>query len=97
MNKRWLIISLTGLFLLFLIVACTQSNVTPLVETQSDSQGEVLITEKCSDCHSTERVFQAKYDSEGWSNVIDRMVNKGANVNPEEKDLIIDWLVSRDQ
>jgi hypothetical protein len=97
MNKRWLIISVTGLFLLFLIVACTQSNVTPLVETQNDNQGEILITEKCSGCHSTERVFQANYDSEGWSNVIDRMVNKGADVNPEEKDLIIDWLVSREQ
>jgi hypothetical protein len=29
--------------------------------------------------------------------VFDEMIDKGADVNPEEKEAMIDWLVSRDQ
>lgn len=96
MIKRWLIISVAGLIFLFLIVACAQSGSQPLAETLSDAEAEALIIDKCSDCHTPDRVFQADYDAEGWSDVIDRMVDRGADVNAAEKDLMIDWLVSRD-
>lgn len=56
---------------------------------------EALIIERCSGCHSADRVFQADYDAEGWSDEIDDMIRKGAEVNEEEKQLMIDWLVSR--
>lgn len=97
MNKRWLIISLTGLILLSLIAACAQSAATLVVETLNDDQAKALIAEKCSACHSTDRVFQADYDEEGWANVIDNMVDKGADVSPEEKDQMVEWLAARDQ
>ena len=96
MNKRWLIISLTGLILLSLIAACAQSAGTPVVETQDEDQTEALIAEKCGDCHSTDRVYSADYDAEGWANVIDRMVDKGADVSSAEKEQMIDFLVARD-
>ena len=96
MIKRWLIISVTGLILLFLIVACAQSGSQPLAETLNDEEAEALIVDKCSDCHSADRVFQSDYDAEGWSDVIDRMVDRGADVNAADKELMINWLVSRD-
>ena len=96
MVKRWLIISVTGLMLLILIAACAQSGSQPLTETLDDNEVEALIIDKCSDCHTADRVFQSDYDAEGWSVVIDKMVNRGAEVNSAEKDLMVDWLVSRD-
>jgi uncharacterized membrane protein len=56
---------------------------------------EALIIERCSDCHSADRVFQADYDEQGRSDEIDDMVQKGAEVSEEEKALMIDWLISR--
>lgn len=89
MNKRMLILSLIGMILLALIVSCAQS--TPLPATDP----EALIIEKCSDCHSSDRVFSADYSEEGWSEVIDEMIEKGADVTVDEKDVMIEWLVSR--
>ena len=93
MNKRMIIIALTGLFLLSVIVACNQS--TPIPEV-IEVDAEALILERCSVCHSTDRVFQANYAEERWSAVIDEMIGKGADVNAEEKQLMIDWLISRE-
>jgi hypothetical protein len=95
MNKRWFLISLLGLVLLVAIVACSQSTPVPEVESLTDEEVEELIVDRCSECHPASRVFNADYDAEGWSDNIDRMISKGANVSPEEKEVMIDWLVNR--
>jgi hypothetical protein len=96
MHKKWILISLTGLILLSLIVACAQST-TPetALEIVSDDT-RTLIVEKCSDCHSTNLVFESDYSREEWSDVFDNMISKGADVNPNEKTIMIEWLVSQD-
>lgn len=93
MFKRWLLISLTGIIILILIAACAQT--AEPVET-APAEARTLIEERCSDCHTADRVFSADYDREGWVEVFDDMINKGADVNPEEKEAMIDWLVARD-
>lgn len=92
MHKKWILISLTGLLLLTLIAACAQST-TPETETPD---ARALIVERCSECHSSDRVFQADYTEAEWSDVIDDMIDKGAEVNPEEKQIMIDYLVAQD-
>ncbi len=93
MFRKMIIIVLTGLFLLSVIVACNQA--TPIPEVV-EVDAEALILDRCSVCHSTDRVFQANYAEERWSEVIDEMIEKGADVNAEEKQLIINWLISRE-
>jgi len=109
MRKKWIIFCLSGLMLLVLIVACTQASPTPVEEeieeipTEEEVMEpeeeavdvEALIIERCSGCHSADRVFQADYDAQGWADEIDDMIRKGAVVSEEEKQLMIDWLVSR--
>jgi len=92
MLKKWMIITLTGLILLTLIAACAQSTTPEPASTDT----RVLITEKCSDCHSTDLVFQGDYTQEEWSEVFDDMIQKGADVSTEEKTIMIDWLVSQE-
>ncbi len=95
MNKKWLLISILGLILLVAIVACSQSTPAPELESLTDEEVEELIVDKCSGCHPSSRVFDASYDAEGWSDVIDRMIDKGADVSGEEKELMVDWLANR--
>ena len=95
MNKRWFLISVLGLALLFAIVACAQSTPTAELETLTDAEIEDLIVEKCSGCHPASRVFNESYDTEGWVDVFEDMINKGADVSPEEQEIMIDWLVNR--
>ncbi|MFW5713172.1 MAG: hypothetical protein ACOCYU_00710 [Brevefilum sp.] len=94
MFKRWLLGSLSGMTLLFLIVACAQT--TEPTEL-APAKARALIEERCSECHSADLVFNAEYSREGWSDVFDEMIDRGAEVSPAEKEAMIDWLVSRDQ
>lgn len=94
MFRRWLLVSLIGMALLVLVAACAQTAEAP--ET-APAEVQALIEDGCSGCHTTDRVFNADYSREGWVDVFDEMIDKGADVNPEEKEAMIDWLVSRDQ
>ena len=95
MNKRWFLISVLGLILLLAIVACAQSTPTADLEQLTNEEIEELIVERCSDCHPASRVLNADYDTEGWVDVFEDMINKGADVSAEEQEIMIDWLVNR--
>jgi len=98
MNKKWILISLTGLILLTIIAACAQT-AEPEVETPGTETTDTraLIVDRCSDCHSVDRVFNASYTTEAeWSDVIDDMIDKGAEVSPEEKELMVEYLVAQE-
>lgn len=76
--------------------------VTPEVQdTQAasltDAQMEALITEKVHDKHSLAFILQQNKTAEEWSETIDRMIGYGAKITPEEKALIIEWLVNRNK
>lgn len=92
MSKQWYSIVFIFLVFLILIVACTQTP-TPIEEA---SEVESLIIEKCSTCHSADRVFREFYTRDEWAAVFDEMIEKGAQVSPDEQSTMIDWLVSRE-
>jgi len=93
MLKRWLLISFIGIALLLLIAACAQTEEAP---ESAPADAQALIQDRCSGCHTADRVFNADYDREGWVEVFDDMIDKGAEVSPEEKEIMIDWLVARE-
>lgn len=75
----------------------------PALETETEpdvteevDEAEELIVERCSVCHSVDRVFSADKTEEQWDTTIDRMIDLGAEVSDEEKELMIDWLTSPD-
>ncbi len=65
--------------------------------TEADDDVEALIVDRCSACHSADRVFNADKSESEWGATIDRMVDYGADVNQEEKNQMIEWLISRDE
>jgi len=69
----------------------------PDPEGDNDAQMEALISEKIGDCHLLNFILSKNKTREEWSATIDRMIQKGAKINAEEKEIIIEWLVSRNE
>lgn len=65
------------------------------VGDDNDSQMQALISDKIDGSHMLNFILSQNKTREEWSVTIDRMIGKGAKVNAEEKELIIDYLVSR--
>jgi hypothetical protein len=67
------------------------------VMDDEDERMQGLISEKIENCHMLNFILSQNKTREEWSVTIDRMIGKGADVNAEEKELIINWLVSRNE
>jgi cytochrome c5 len=54
--------------------------------------GKTLLEQRCTVCHSLDRVQAKKLDASGWSTIVQRMVGKGAELNAAEQKILIDYL-----
>lgn len=59
--------------------------------------GDALIREKLQNHHGIDRIYNAHHTREEWSATLDRMIGYGAQINDQEKQEIIDYLMSRQQ
>ena len=77
----------------------TTATETPVSETQVTetpaADVEALILEKLQNHHSIARVYAASKTREEWNITLDRMIGYGAKISEEEKQIIIDYLLSR--
>ena len=65
-----------------------QTNVAPA----SGGNGEALMNERCTKCHSLDRVTSAKKSAADWETTVSRMVGKGAKLTSEEQQVLVDYL-----
>jgi hypothetical protein len=56
------------------------------------SQGESLLENRCTECHTLSRVKNAEKTRDEWTRTIDRMVAMGAELNSEERVILLDYL-----
>jgi hypothetical protein len=56
--------------------------------------GATLVDERCTTCHTADRIMQADKDETGWTATVDRMIGYGAQLNDEERTALIDYLVA---
>jgi cytochrome c5 len=59
----------------------------------SPDKGEQLQNAACLSCHDLRPIQTASYDKAGWTNVVDSMVEKGADVKAADKPALVDFLV----
>lgn len=59
--------------------------------------GEAVVMRACRICHGAERICAdiGKLDRAGWEKTVDRMIAGGANIAPDERAPVIDWLATR--
>lgn len=55
-------------------------------------EGEALTVEKCSECHSFERVSAVKENLAGWKEIVRSMENRGLKITEDEFKLITEYL-----
>ncbi len=55
--------------------------------------GETLVQNKCTQCHGLDKIENADYDKEGWTDTVNTMISYGANLEDKEKDAVINYLV----
>ena len=56
---------------------------------------EALILEKVAGNHDVERIYGASKTREEWNATLDRMIGYGAKISSAEKEIIIEYLLSR--
>ena len=72
-----------------------------LVATSGQTQekgaldGAALVKERCTTCHGAGRIDNAKKDSKGWQENVDRMIAKGAKLSKAERDTVVAYLSNR--
>ncbi len=59
-----------------------------------EADGEVLLEERCVDCHGLGRVTDVQKSREGWESTVERMVGYGARLTEDETSVLIDYLVA---
>ena len=56
------------------------------------SDGKNLLQDRCTECHTLSRVENAEKTRDEWTRTIDRMVTIGAELNSEERVILLDYL-----
>ncbi|WP_119065384.1 hypothetical protein [Aggregatilinea lenta] len=55
--------------------------------------GNALVDERCTTCHTRERIDAQDKDEAGWTETVDRMISYGAELDSAERQAVIDYLV----
>src|SRR5690606_41363189 len=56
--------------------------------------GDALVNERCTVCHTRDRIDAQDKDEDGWTQTVDTMISFGAQLNEEERAAVIDYLVA---
>ncbi len=70
---------------LFVVFGCDMTGL-------SRDPAKRLIKKRCSACHTTKRIYQARRSPDEWQKIVARMIRHGAQLNGEEKAQILDYL-----
>lgn len=54
--------------------------------------GKTLLEERCTECHNLSRVTTNSKTLEEWKATVERMVNKGAELDMDEQEILIQYL-----
>ena len=96
MNKKTITLLSTFLLVLFigtLLVSCGTSN-TATVTSSGGPDGQSLMQERCSVCHSTARITSAHKTVDEWATTVELMISRGAQLNSQEQQTLIDYLAA---
>lgn len=91
-------ISLISILLLTLLIgtllaSCGTSNSNP-ASSGGSSAGQTLPQDRCSVCHSADRVTAAHKTADQWTITVERMVARGAQLNAQEQQTLIAYLAA---
>jgi hypothetical protein len=98
MSKRTLFFITMLLLVGALLASCGSTKATAPATPSSGGNtggtvdGQTLMQERCSVCHSVGRVESAHKTSDQWKTTVDRMISNGAQLTPQEEQILVDYL-----
>jgi len=88
----------TGADLLAEMMAPAPTEAAPTEASPADSgaalDGAALVAERCTVCHTRERIDNSDKSAAGWTATVDRMIGNGAKLDSAERQAVIDYLVA---
>ena len=63
-------------------------------DPQQLEKGEQVQNNACINCHDLRPIQTTSLDKEGWTKIVEAMIEKGARVDDAERPLLIDYLVA---
>lgn len=73
----------------------TEEAIEEAAGEEMGATGDQLVNERCTVCHTRERIDMAQKSREEWAATVDRMIGNGAQLSPEEREIVIEYLASR--
>ena len=73
--------------------ACASDSKPPIEDLTTEEamvDGEAMLQESCTQCHNLERITSKQKTREEWTQTVDRMIQKGAQV--ADKEAMLDYL-----
>jgi cytochrome c5 len=64
----------------------------PTTAPAQTADGKTLLEQRCTKCHSLDRVTSAHKTSDEWKTTVTRMVGKGAELTTDEQTALIEYL-----
>ena len=58
----------------------------------STADGQTLMQQRCSVCHSLSRITSAQKTAAQWKATVDKMINNGAQLSPAEEQTLVNYL-----
>jgi hypothetical protein len=55
-------------------------------------EGKSLLQDRCTKCHTLSRIEKAEKTRDEWVATVDRMISYGAELNSEERTVLLDYL-----
>ena len=101
--KKYTLIVIAGVIILMLILsACAKSTPVPAATSSSGSSsggtpaldGKTILEAKCQSCHSLTPIYNTQQNVDGWTQIVDNMIQRGASLTPDEKTTLINYLAA---
>jgi cytochrome c5 len=77
------------LILGLVLAACGSAEDAP---AGTELDGKALVEERCTVCHNLQTVTSAKKSRDAWQSTVERMIDKGAELNDAETTVVVDYL-----
>jgi len=91
-TQKWLAVLLVVSFALTLMMACGGEAGAPADDVDMVADGKSLLEGPCTQCHNLERSTSKSKTRDEWLATVDRMIGKGAAINAEEKEVLVEYL-----
>jgi len=75
------------------VVAATPAAEPAAAAAAQDEPGERLLNSSCGGCHDLRPVQASARDRDGWNEVVQNMLQKGADVADKDVPVLLDYLV----